>query len=191
MNARKDITELLSLWADGDDAALERLIPVVYEDLRRLAGGFLKRERRGHTLQPTALVHEALLRWFDQRNREFENRVQFFGLIAQLMRRVLVDHARRRQAAKRGAGQTHLALDEAANLAGSSSPWVVLDTERALKRLESMDERQAKIAELRIFGGFDVNEIALATELSPSTVKREWRLARAWFHRELVSSDNV
>ena len=190
MDADREITALLSRWADGEDEVRDELVPVVYNELRRLAGGFIKRERDGHTLQPTALVHEALVRWFDQRQRRFANRGQFFGLIAQLMRRVLVDHARRRNADKRGGGVTRVDLDEAADQAASSSTWVILDVERALTRLETLDERQARIAEMRIYGGFDIAEIAAAIAVSEGTVKREWRIVRAWFHRELDRADS-
>jgi len=190
VDADRDITALLSRWADGEDEVREELIPAVYNELRRLAGGFIKRERDGHTLQPTALVHEALVRWFDQRQRRFANRGQFYGLIAQLMRRVLVDHARRRQSDKRGGGVTRVELEEAADQASPSSGWVILDVERALTRLETLDERQARIAEMRIYGGFNMEEIASALAISKSTVKREWRIVRAWFHREFGRADS-
>ncbi len=186
MGTDRDITSLLSRWADGEDGVRDELVPLVYDELRRMAGGFIKRERQGHTLQPTALVHEALLRWFDQRSRSYENRAQFFGLIAQLMRRVLVDHARKSQAAKRGGGATCVELTAAHGEARGTS-WVVLDVERALVRMEALDKRQAQIAEMRIFGGFEFKEIAAALGLSESTVKRDWRIARAWLHREFGS----
>lgn len=179
-----EVGQLLAEWNDGDESARDRLVPLVYGELRRLAGGFLQRERAGHTLQPTALVNEAFLRFFQQRNVPAEGRQQFFGLIAQLMRRVLVDHARKKNAAKRGGPQTCITLDEQLEHAVSSN-LAVLDVDRALEKLEAMDSRQARIVELRVFGGFEVTDVATALEISPATVKREWRSARAWLHREL------
>jgi RNA polymerase sigma factor (TIGR02999 family) len=182
-----EVERLLAEWNDGDESARDRLVPLVYGELRRLAGGFLRRERAGHTLQPTALVNEALLRLFQQRNVPAEGRQQFFGLIAQLMRRVLVDHARKRHAAKRGGPATYVTLDERLEHAATPN-LVVLDVDRALGRLEAMDERQARIVELRVFGGFEVDDVATALDISPATVKREWRSALAWLHRELAST---
>ncbi len=178
------VTEILAAWMDGDPSARDRLVPIVYDELRRLAGGFFRRERDGHTLQPTALLHEALLRLFQQQPPRVQGREQFYGLIAQLMRRVLVDHARRRMADKRGGGVTRVTLGEASG-ALADNGFAVLDTEQALTRLERMDKRQARIVEMRVFAGFEVAEIASVLGVSESTVKREWRIARAWLHREL------
>ena len=179
-----EVTILLSRWSDGDESAREELIPLVYDELRRLAGGFLKRERQGHTLQPTALVNEALLRLFQQRNAPEQGRAQLFGLLAQLMRRVLVDHARKRAADKRGGQVQRVTLNE--EIVGLASVDLdVLDLDRSLKRLAEMDPRQARIVELRVFGGIKVPEVAQILDLSPATIKREWRVAKAWLHREL------
>jgi RNA polymerase sigma factor (TIGR02999 family) len=181
-----DITRMLEAWADGDPDALERLMPLVYDELRRVASRRLARERREHTLQPTALVHEAYLRLAGQRSARFESRAQFFALAARMMRRILVDHARSRAAAKRRPGGVRLSLDELPSLAapeGGEVDLVALDT--ALERLAALDERQAKTVELRYFAGLSIEETAAALGLSPATVKREWTMARAWLRREL------
>lgn len=184
MGEAGEVTKLLSRWSDGDTSARERLVPLVYNELRRLAGGFLKRERQGHTLQPTALVNEALLRLFQQRNAPEQGRDQFFGLLAQLMRRVLVDHARKRAADKRGGHAQRVTLNE--EIIGLGPVDLdVLDLDRALGRLAELDPRQAKIVELRVFCGIKVTEVAQILDLSPATIKREWRIAKAWLHREL------
>ena len=179
-----DITLLVGAWAAGDVAARDRLIPLVYGELRGLAGGYLRRERSGHTLQPTALVHEAFLRFDGQGAVPVACRGQFMGLIAQTMRHVLVDHARRRAADKRGAGATHVPLEDA--LDGVSAPQhSVLELDDVLTRLAAMDARQARIVELRVFGGVEVKEVAEILGISPATVKREWTIAKAWLRREL------
>lgn len=169
-------------WANGDEQALERLTPLVYKELRQLAGGYLRRERPDHTLQPTALVHEAYLRLVDQRNPSWQNRAQFFGIAAHLMREVLVDYARRRDAGKRAA--PNVSLEEALGLASEqSSDVVALDS--ALKRLEKIDRRKCRAIELRYFGGFSMDETARALEVSAVTVRRDLRMAEAWLHREM------
>jgi len=181
-----DITELLGAWSGGDRAALDRLMPLVYSELRRLADRHLSRERREHTLQATALVNEAYMRLVDQRHARWLNRAQFFAVAARLMRRILVDHARARAAAKRGQGATRLALDEAPELParpGQDAELVALDA--ALERLATLDERQSQVVELRYFGGLSIEETAEVLKLSPATVKREWAMARAWLFREL------
>jgi RNA polymerase sigma factor (TIGR02999 family) len=184
MNTATEVTQLLSLWAGGDQAALESLMEVVYAELRRLAHSYLRRERRGNTLQSTALVHEAYLRLIDQKNVTWQNRAHFFGIAAHMMRRILVDHARSRRASKRGAGISMLALDEA--VAGSGPRdlnLVVLD--QALETLAGIDPQQVRIVELRFFAGLSIDETAEALRISPATVKREWAMAKAWLYREM------
>lgn len=184
MPSAGDVTVLLRQWAEGDEAARDRLLPVVYDDLRRLARGYMRREKGGHTLQPTALVHEAFLRYAAQGAVPSESRGQFFALMAQTMRRVLVDHARRKDSEKRGGEVTHVELNE--QLGSTGSPVAdVLDLDRVLGKLEAMDPRLAKVVEMRVFGGLEVADIASALSVSPATVKRDWATARAWLHREL------
>ena len=179
-----DLTRLLLAWRDGEPGALDRLAPLVYDELRRQARRQLHGERAGHTLQPTALVHEAFLRLVEQRRAQWQNREQFFAVASRAMRRVLVDHARARMAAKRGDGQTLVALDEAR--APSASPGVdVLALDRALDRLAGLDPRQARVVELRYFGGLTAPETAAALDVSLATVNRDWAMARAWLFREL------
>ena len=181
------VTELLLAWSEGDRQALDRLMPMVYAELRRQARAQLARERGSHTLQPTALVHEAFLRLVDQRRVHWQNRAQFFGVSAQLMRRILVDYARARGAAKRGGDSVCVTLDE--GVEASAGPETdVLFLNRALERLSSLDERQARVVELRYFGGLSVEEAAVVLDLSAITVKRDWAMAKAWLYRELTSA---
>lgn len=186
MNERHshDVTLLLSRVSEGDNSAPGKLLELVYEDLRHLAAAYMKDERSDHTLQATALVHEAYLRLVDWENVTWENRAQFFAVAAQVMRRVLVDHARGRNAAKREGSQHKLALDEAVSFADEKE-FDVLALEEALSSLEKLDPRQAKIVELRFFGGLSIEEVAHVLKISPTTVKREWTIAKAWFQREL------
>jgi len=180
------VTEVLAQWSRGDKAALDRLVPLIYPELRRLAGRQLRRERREHSLQPTALVHETFLQLVDQRRATWDNRAQFFAVAAQLMRRILVDHARSRQAVKRGGAITRVALqDEAVDASNDPIAAEVLAVDQALERLAARDADQARIVELRFFGGLTVEETAHVMQRSPRTVKREWRLAKAWLFREL------
>ena len=181
----RDVTSvILQELRRGDPTAADRLLPLVYDELRGLARGLLRNERRGHTLQPTALVHEAYLRLVDQRNCDAGDRVQFIAVATVVMRRILVDHARRRGAEKRGGGQERVTLDE--GLVGDGRCEVgILDIDRALTRLEDIDARRAEVARLRIFGGLRPNEIAEVLGLSRSTIEREWRGARAWLSVEL------
>jgi RNA polymerase sigma-70 factor (ECF subfamily) len=179
-----DVTQLLLAWNDGDQAALEKLLPLVYDELRRLADSYLRRERAAHTLQATALVHEAYLRLVDQRRVRWQNRAHFFGIVAQLMRRILVDHARAHQAAKRGEGQVKLSLDEAINVSAERAAEVVA-LDEALTSLAELDEQQSRIVELRYFGGLSNQEIAEVLGISAPTVTRQWRLAKAWLYHEL------
>jgi RNA polymerase sigma factor (TIGR02999 family) len=181
-----EITELLVAWSGGDRAALEQLLPLVYSELKRVAARRLARERPEHTLQPTALVHEAYLKLVDQRRARWESRTQFFGVAAELMRRILVDHARVRAAAKRGAGRTLVSLSAAGEPCRPEGPHTdLLALDAALDRLAELDPRQSRIVELRYFGGLSVDETAALLELSPATVKRAWTMARAWLFREL------
>lgn len=181
-----EITELLVSWSGGDRAALERLLPLVYDELRRVAARRLARERPGHTLQPTALVHETYLKLVDQDRARWEGRLQFFSVAAELMRRILVDHARARATAKRGKGVTLVALAEGQEPGGRDGPRTdVLALDAALDRLAARDPRHARVVELRYFGGLSVEETAALLQLSPATVKRAWTMARAWLYREL------
>lgn len=178
------VTAVLQAWSQGDAAARDRLIPLVYDDLRRLAARQLRRERPSHTLQPTALVHEAYLRLLGQKDVVWENRAQFFGIASQMMRRILVDHARGRQAAKREGARLRVTLDEAAAVAGERDVDLVL-LDQALDELSALDPRQGRIVELRFFGGLSIEETAEALGISPATVKREWPVAKAWLHRRM------
>lgn len=182
--AAGSVTELLRAWGGGDAAALDQMVPLVYEELRRQAQRYLRRESPGHTLQTTALVHEAYLRLVDQRTARWESRAQFFGVAAQLMRRILVDHARGHHAAKRGGSAIQVPLEE--DTAPAQERDVdLLALDEALTRLAQLDERQAKVVELRYFTGLGIEETAEALGISPATVKREWTMARAWLKREL------
>lgn len=179
-----DVTALLAEWSRGDRGALGQLLPLVYEELRHIAARQLVRERVGHTLQPTALVHEAYLRLVDQRRVDWQNRAHFFGVAAQVMRRILVDHARRHAAGKRGEGVRCLSIDDAPEMpAPGEVP--ILALHRALEGLEKIDPDLARIVELRAFGGLTIDEAAHVLDVSPSTAKREWRTAKAWLNREL------
>lgn len=179
-----DVTTLLDDWGRGDRQALDRLLPLVYAELRRIAARQLRHERAGHTLQATALVHEAYLRLVDQRQVDWRNRAHFFGVAAQIIRRILVDHARRRHANKRGNGIEHVQIDQAGEIQAVSE-ISVLAMDDALGRLEQLDGELAKIVELRAFGGLTIDEAAHVLNVSPSTAKREWRAAKAWLVREL------
>jgi RNA polymerase sigma factor (TIGR02999 family) len=179
-----DVTRLLIAWNGGDAGALERLIPLVYGELRRQARGYLRKERSGHTLQPTALVHEVYLRLVDQSQVKWQNRAHFFGVAARAMREILVDHARKRRAAKRGGPDSLISIDDV-NPASPPKNLDLLDLDRTLKRLAALDERQARLVELRVFGGLTIDEAAEVLEISPATVSREWRHAETWLHREM------
>ncbi|MEO8520166.1 MAG: sigma-70 family RNA polymerase sigma factor [Acidobacteriota bacterium] len=180
------LTQLLQAWQQGNAPAGEQLVPLVYAELRRIARIKLGAERGGHTLQPTALVHEAWLRLMQQHGADWQNRGQFFAIATQAMRRILVDHARRRQAAKRGSGEPMASIDELAAVLVSPVPddqLVALDA--ALERLAAFDPRLARVVELRFFGGLSVEETAEVLDLSPTTVKREWATARLWLFRAI------
>ena len=181
------VTELLLAWGGGDEAALEALLPAVYAELHAQARRAMRRESEGHTLQATALVNEAFLRLVDQQRVAWRNRAQFFGVAAQLMRRILVDHARTRNAEKRGGGATPTTLAgvAAAEPAEAAGAVDVLALHEALERLAALDPEPARVVELRYFGGLTFEETAAALGVSPATVKREWAVARAWLRREL------
>ena len=179
------VTELLARWSQGDASARETLVPLVYDELRRIARRSLSSQRREHTLQPTALVHEAYLRLAGRDSIPWNDRAHFFAVASQMMRQILVDHARKRGAAKRGAGNTiSLSVDEIS--ASEQQPNLdVLALDRALTRLASFDPRQSQIVELRFFGGLSIEKTAEIVKVSPATAKREWTTARLWLHRAL------
>jgi RNA polymerase sigma factor (TIGR02999 family) len=179
-----NVTELLMDWSQGNQGALDQLLPLVYGELRRLARRSLRHERPNHTLQTTALVHEAYLRLVDQKSANWRNQVQFFAVASQLMRRILVDYARNHDAARRGGGAAKLSLDESTVVSREKSADLkALD--ESLTRLTAMDPHQGRIVELRVFGGLTVEETAGALGVSPRTVKREWSMAKAWLHRQI------
>jgi len=185
------LTQLLESWQQGDSSAAEDLIPLVYTQLRGIAALRLRAERPGHTLQATALVHEAWLRLMQQHGAKWRNRGQFFAIAAQAMRRILVDYARARKAAKRGDGDEVLPLDDLASVLVQPSPDdELLALDAALEQLAALDERQSRVVELRFFGGLSVEETAEALDISPTTVKREWATARAWLFRA-VKGDSM
>jgi RNA polymerase sigma factor (TIGR02999 family) len=181
-------TELLIAWGGGDDGARERMLPLVYDELRRLAASYLRRERPGHTLQPTALVHEAYVRLVDQRQVDWSNRAQFVGLAAVMMRRILVNHARDRVAGKRGGGAEHVPLTLAGERIGTAD-LDVLDLHEALERLSELDARKGRIVELKFFGGLTTDEIAQTLDVSSATVEREWKFSRAWLLRAIAGAE--
>jgi RNA polymerase sigma-70 factor (ECF subfamily) len=179
------VTQLLNDWSKGDQTALDQLMPLVYAELHRLAASYLSRERSDHTLQPTALVNEAYLRLIDQNSLAWENRAQFFGIAAQMMRRILVNHARDRHADKRGGPDIlRVSLDDAISFFEERDVNLVA-LDEALTRLQEMDQRQSQIVELRFFGGLTIEEVATQLHTSPATVKREWTTAKLWLQREL------
>jgi RNA polymerase sigma-70 factor, ECF subfamily len=182
MSATHNVTELLAQWANGDEQALEDLTPIVYKELRLLAASYLRKERQGHTLQPTALVNEAYLRLVDNRSPNWQNRTHFFGVAARLMRQILVDHARRKHADKR-TGLT-VSVDEAVSFRRERGPELVA-LDLGLQALEKLDGRKCKAIELRYFGGLSMEEIAQALEVSPVTVRRDLRMAEAWLHNQM------
>ena len=179
-----NITRLLLDWRNGDQTALDRLMPLVYEELRRMANHYMRNERRGHTLQSSALVNEAYLRLVDHENIDWQNRAHFFGVAAQAMRRILVDHARTRNYQKRGGGAQQVSLDEAATMAGDrAAELIALD--EALQELAKIDERKSRVVEMRYFGGLSLEETAEALGVSIPTVTRDWTTAKAWLLREM------
>ena len=180
-----EITELLHRWNEGDNTALDKLLPIVYKELRRIADGYLRRESSEHTLQATALVHEAYLRIVKAQGLEWQNREQFFAISANLMRKILIDHARRACAAKRGGGAVVVTLDDSLGVKSECNEDL-LRLDEALSRLAEIDPFSARIVELRYFTGLTIEETARALKTSPMTVKREWTTARLWLHREIT-----
>jgi len=180
----QNVTQLLIAWNNGDKEALDKLVPIVYDELRRQAARYLRRERPGHTLQTTALIHEAYLRLIDQKSVQWQNRAQFFGIAAQMMRRILVDHARTKHRAKRGGSDIRVSLTDATSLTKDPDLDLV-ELDEALNRLGKIDPQQSKIVELRFFSGLNVDETAAALQISPATVKRDWKVAKAWLYREI------
>jgi RNA polymerase sigma factor (TIGR02999 family) len=178
------VTQLLQDWSKGNEQALEELLPLIYNELRQLAHNFLYRERPGHTLQTTALVHEAYLKLIDQRDARWQNRSHFFAIAAQAMRRILIDSARSHAAMKRGGPRGKLSLDEVPDVSLEPNTRL-LALDEALNRLAEIDPEQSRIVELRYFGGLTIEETAEVTNLSPATIKREWAMARAWLHQAL------
>ena len=182
-----DVSGLLCAWSDGDQTALDKLAPIVYGELRALARRYMNRERPGHSLQTAALVNEAYMRLVDYKRMQWQNRAHFFAVSAQVMRRILVEHARRRNL-KRGAGVQHVSLDEAAMVGGGQdTDLVALDT--AMNALAQIDPRKVQVVEMRFFGGLSVEETAEVLKVSTITVKRDWRAARAWLYRELSGGE--
>lgn len=179
-----EVTRLLRDWGGGDQRALEKLVPLIYNELRQMAHKCLYRERSGHTLQTTALVHEAYLKLIDQRDTRWQNRAHFFAIAAQAMRRILVDNARRHTAMKRGGPAEKLSLDDAANVSIKPDP-ILLPLDEALTRLAEIDPQQGKIVELRYFGGLTIKETAEVMDLSTDTIKGDWAMARAWLRKTL------
>ena len=186
--SQQPVTELLKCWRQGDSAALEKLLPLVYNELRRIAERQLRRERPNHTLQPTALVHEVYLKLVDQHSIEWQNRAQFFGVAAQLVRRILVDHVRNQRMAKRGGGALTLRLDNAV-FEPIRQDIDLMKLDDALLSLAMKDEQQSRVVELRFFGGLSIEETAEVLAVSPSTVKRDWAAAKAWLYRDMSTND--
>jgi RNA polymerase sigma-70 factor (ECF subfamily) len=181
----QQITALLQAWSSGDQAALGALFPAIYGELRHQAERYMRRQPVGHTLQATALVNEAYLRLVDQKETEWRSRAHFFGVAAKAMRSILVDHARARQAAKRGAGAARLTLGQVGDIADRKPAVDVLDLEEALQRLAELDPEKERLVELRYFAGLSIEEAAQVLGVSPATLKRQWNTARAWLRREL------
>jgi RNA polymerase sigma factor (TIGR02999 family) len=186
MKQNHSITQMLREWSDGDREALEALMPLVYDELHKQARRYLRRERQNHTLQTTALIHEAYLKLIDQREVNWESRTHFFAIAANLMRRILVDHARTKHRAKRGGSGEDLPLDEAMLVVSDEKTIDLIALDEALTRLAEFDEQQARIVELRYFSGLSLEETAAVLKVSRTTVATDWSLAKAWLHRELT-----
>jgi RNA polymerase sigma factor (TIGR02999 family) len=188
-DGKSPITELLLEWSEGNSAALDRMTPLVYAELHRLAHRYMNRERAGHTLQTSALVNEAFVRLVDQKNVKWNNRAHFFAIAAQMMRRILVDYARSHLYVKRGGGAVHVSLDQAQMVPDDRGAEVTA-LDEALSKLESIDPQQARVVELRYFGGLTIVETAEAMKISVDKVKREWTTAKAWLYREMGSEND-
>ena len=184
-----DVTQLLVAWSNGDQAARDQLMPLVYEELHRLAHQYMRRERPGNTLQTSGLVNEAFLKLVDQREVQWQNRAHFFGIAAQMMRRILVDYARNRGYAKRGGKAQRVSFNEALTVSDERSAEVIA-LDEALNNLVTIDERKGKIVELRFFGGLSIEETADLLGVSPGTVMRDWTMAKAWLRRAMTTNDN-
>jgi RNA polymerase sigma factor (TIGR02999 family) len=180
----QEVTQLLVDWGNGNHAALDQLMPLVYTELRQLAHRYMRRERPGHTMQTTALIHEAYLRLVDQTQVRWQHQAHFFGIAARIMRQILIEHARSHTRAKRGGGAGTIALDEAA-IVSQARATELLALDDALERLAAIDPRKSRVVELRFFGGLSVEEAAIVLNVAPNTVLRDWRLAKAWLHREI------
>ncbi len=188
--APEEMSQLLRDWSNGDQEALDKVMPVVYQELHRLAHHYMRRERVGHTLQTTALVNEAYMRLADYKKMRWQSRAHFFAVAAQVMRRILVEKARSKKFAKRGGGAHQISLDETAIVsAGRSAEVIAVD--EALTDLESWDPRKGRIVELRFFGGLSIEETAEVLKVSPTTVQREWRSAKAWLHRAISEGSSI
>lgn len=183
---QKSITQLLVAWSEGDRAALDELMPLVHAELRRIARNYMRGERKGHTLQTTALINEAYLRLVDQKQVHWQNRAHFLALASEMMRRILVDYARRRQSQKRGDGGVQVTLSEAAEVADQRSPDLVA-LDEALTSLAEIDPRRSRVVELRFFGGLSIEETAEVLKVSATTVERDWTIAKAWLHKTVMS----
>jgi RNA polymerase sigma factor (TIGR02999 family) len=183
---QKSITQLLVAWSEGDRGALDELVPLVHAELRRIARNYMRGERKGHTLQTTALINEAYLRLVDQKQVRWQNRAHFLAIASEMMRRILVDYARRRQYQKRGAGAVQVTLSEAAELVNERSPDLVA-LDEALKSLAEIDPRRSRVVELRFFGGLSIEETAEVLKVSTTTVERDWTIAKAWLHKTVNS----
>jgi RNA polymerase sigma factor (TIGR02999 family) len=181
---------LLDRWREGDRRAFEELVPLVYGELRRLARHYLRKERSDHTLQSTALVHEAYLRLAGEKSPQWQNRAHFFGIAANIMRRILVEHARSHGAEKRGGGASRVTLDDAVSLSVRTD-LDIIELDRALSELAELDNRQSSIVEMRFFGGLSIEDVAEVLKISPATVKREWVTARAWLRRSMIEEQSV
>ena len=187
-NASHQISQLLIDWSKGDEFALEQLFPLVYEELRRMARGFMRRQPSGHTFQTTELIHEAYLKLANQDEKNWQNRAHFFGVAAKAMRHILVDYARSKQSQKRGGWQERVTLSEIA-VASDRRSGEIVALDDALGALALMDERKSRIVEMKFFGGLNIEEIAQVLKISPETVKRDWRFARTWLLRELSEKE--
>jgi len=181
----QQITQMLKQWSEGNQQVLDQLLPLVYEELRRQASRYLRREREGHTLQTTALINEAYLKLIDQKNVDWQNRSHFFAIAAQAMRRILVDYARERHREKRGGAAENLPIEEAAFVVSNEKSVDLIALDEALTRLSRFDARQARVVELRYFSGLSIDETAEVLNVSNVTVRRDWNLAKAWLHREI------